>query len=182
MCTRQATDNRTIILVVLPANQDMSTSDGLQLARTIDTQGKRTIGVVTKIDIMDKGVDAKKMLMNEEIHLNHGQVGVVNRSQLDINQDLRVQNALMNEKKQFASTPPYNSMPPGYLGTECLVDKLTKILYNQIKSFLPEIVKEIAIKMKECENRLNSLGPTMPVTELERMQLLHKMITEFCDS
>lgn len=73
-------------------------------------------------------------------------------------------------------------MPPGYLGTDNLVDKLTKILYNQIKSFLPEIVKEIAIKMKECEVRLNSLGPIMPVTELERMQLLHKMIIEFTDS
>jgi len=45
----------------------MSTSDGLQLAREIDPKGTRSIGVITKIDIMDRGVDAKKMLMNEEI-------------------------------------------------------------------------------------------------------------------
>ena len=43
----------------------MSTSDGLKLAREWDTSGVRTIGVITKIDIMDKGTNAKKMLLNE---------------------------------------------------------------------------------------------------------------------
>lgn len=43
-------------------------------------------------------------------------------------------------------------------------------------------MREINEKIKECESRLNSLGPGMPVTEMERLQLLHKMITEFCDS
>lgn len=37
----------------------MSTSDGLQIARKLDPEGKRTIGVITKIDIMDKGTDAR---------------------------------------------------------------------------------------------------------------------------
>jgi len=77
----------------------MSTSDGLQLAREIDPHGVRSIGVITKIDIMDRGVDAKKMLMGEEISLNLGFVGVVNRSQADIQDDLRVKLALENEKK-----------------------------------------------------------------------------------
>jgi len=83
----------------MAANQDMSTSDGLKLAREIDPKGTRSIGVITKIDIMDRGVDAKHMLMGEEISLTLGFVGVVNRSQKDINDALRVQNALENEKK-----------------------------------------------------------------------------------
>lgn len=106
MATRYITDARTIILVVLPANQDMSTSDGLKLAREIDGNGTRTIGVITKIDIMDRGVDAKRMLMGEDITLHHGFVGVVNRSQKDIQDSMRVANALENEKKYFATTPP----------------------------------------------------------------------------
>jgi len=40
----------------------MSTSDGLKLAREVDPTGNRTIGVVTKIDIMDKGTDARRMI------------------------------------------------------------------------------------------------------------------------
>ena len=42
----------------------MSTSDGLQMARKLDPEGNRTIGVITKIDIMDRGTDARKMLLN----------------------------------------------------------------------------------------------------------------------
>lgn len=57
-------DPKTIILCVIPANQDLSTSDGLKLAREWDKAGERTIGVITKIDIMDKGTSARKMLMN----------------------------------------------------------------------------------------------------------------------
>lgn len=55
-------------------------------------------------------------------------------------------------------------MPGGYLGTEVLIDKLTKVLYHQIKNVLPMIVQEIGTKSKECETRLNDLGPGMPVT------------------
>jgi len=43
-------------------------------------------------------------------------------------------------------------------------------------------VREISMKVKECETKLQSLGPGMPVTELERLQLVHKMITEFVES
>lgn len=56
-----------MILAVLPANQDMTTADALQMARTADPQGLRTLGVITKVDIMDRGTDAVKMLRGEEV-------------------------------------------------------------------------------------------------------------------
>ena len=59
LCSSYIKDERTIILVVIPANADMSTSDGLQIARKLDPEGRRTIGVITKIDIMDSGTDAR---------------------------------------------------------------------------------------------------------------------------
>ena len=62
MAHRYVSDPRTIILCVVPANADISTSDGLQMARELDPKGLRTIGVITKIDIMDKGTSAKRML------------------------------------------------------------------------------------------------------------------------
>jgi len=30
----------------------------------MDKEGKRTLGVITKIDIMDRGTDARKVLLN----------------------------------------------------------------------------------------------------------------------
>ena len=62
MATRYVADPRTIILCVIPANIDMTTSDGLQMARELDPRGVRTVGVITKIDIMDRGTNAKRML------------------------------------------------------------------------------------------------------------------------
>ena len=98
-----------IILAVTPANLDLANSDGLNLARTYDPSGERTIGVITKLDLMDRGTvffvfschihslylkrtlhagtDAYKILNNQgEIRLKLGYVGVVNRSQADINE------------------------------------------------------------------------------------------------
>lgn len=42
----------------------------------MDPHGVRTLGVITKIDIMDKGTDARKMLLNKEIPLWLGYVGI----------------------------------------------------------------------------------------------------------
>lgn len=62
MAGRYCADPRTIILCVIPANADMTTSDGLHMAKELDPKGLRTIGVITKIDIMDQGTNAKRML------------------------------------------------------------------------------------------------------------------------
>jgi dynamin 1-like protein len=42
-----------IILAVTAANGDLANSDGLQIAREVDPSGQRTIGVLTKLDLMD---------------------------------------------------------------------------------------------------------------------------------
>jgi dynamin 1-like protein len=84
MAHRYVSDPRTIILCVVPANADMTTSDGLQMARQLDPKGIRTVGVITKIDIMDRGTNAKRMIMNQEVPLRMGYVGVKNRAQEDI--------------------------------------------------------------------------------------------------
>jgi len=47
---------------VIPSNIDLSNSDALKFARWLDENGERTIGVLTKIDLMDEGTDAVKVL------------------------------------------------------------------------------------------------------------------------
>ena len=84
MAERYVTDSRTIILCVVAANADMATQEGLRMSRRIDPKGIRTVGVITKIDIMDRGTNAKRMIMNQEIQLRLGFVGVKNRAQEDI--------------------------------------------------------------------------------------------------
>ncbi len=102
MARRYSTEARSIVLVVVPANQDLSTSDGLKLAMQVDPTGHRTLGVVTKVDIMDKGTDARGILLNQQIKLRLGYVAVKNRSQEDINNKVGVQEALKMENTYFA--------------------------------------------------------------------------------
>lgn len=52
--------------------------------------------MITKIDIMDRGTSAKKMLNNDEIFLKLGYIGIVNRAQEDINNRVPVDVALKN--------------------------------------------------------------------------------------
>lgn len=73
-------DPKTIILAVAPANADLATSDGLALALEVDPQKKRTIGVLTKVDLMDRGTNAQKILENKQVPLRLGYFGVKNRS------------------------------------------------------------------------------------------------------
>ena len=71
-----------IILAVTPANADIATSDALKLAKQVDPDGRRTLVVVTKLDLMDDGTDAYDVLTGAVIPMRLGFVGVVNRSQV----------------------------------------------------------------------------------------------------
>lgn len=103
-----------LILAVSPANSDIANSDALQLARRVDPEGNRTIGVLTKLDLMDEGTDALDILLNKTYPLKHGFVGVVNRSQKDIESNKDVHSAVQKEKLWFSSHPKYES-----LGDKC---------------------------------------------------------------
>lgn len=74
----------TLILCVIPANIDLANSEALKFARHLDQNGERTIGVLTKLDLMDEGTNAKEILLNNEIKLKYGYIGVKGRSQMDI--------------------------------------------------------------------------------------------------
>lgn len=174
-------DPRTIILAVLPANQDMSVSDSLHVARQVDPQGIRSIGVITKIDIMDAGTDAGKMLRGEDVPLRLGYVGVRMRSQQDIIDKKPVKEALAEEKAWFENHRVYSKLPPGLVGTPVLIDKLTQILFKHIRRFLPEIKKEINEKRRSVQDRLDELGQGVPLQEGERVQVMWTLVTDYCE-
>jgi dynamin 1-like protein len=106
-------------------------------------------------------------------------VGVKNRSQQDIIDNMSVKDAIEKEKLYFATHPQYSAMPPGLLGTDILTNKLTKVLFTHIKHNLPEITKEIKEKQRDIEDRLRDLGPPLPSDGSEKMHLLWNMITDF---
>lgn len=182
MAERYCKEEKTIILAVIAANQDLANSEALQLARKLDKHGKRTIGCLTKIDIMDRGTSAKKMVLGQEIPLRLGYVGVKGRSNQDIKDKIKVAKGLELEKQYFETHPEYSRLPPGYMGTAALVSKLTKVFFSHIQALLPEISKEVLAKISEADNRLKELGPALPSNEREKIQQLWTMISTFTDN
>jgi len=126
-----------IILAVTPANIDLANSDALNLAREVDPEGKRTIGVVTKLDLMDKGTNCLDILQNRVYNLRLGFIGVVNRSQQDINTKTSIMEARAAEADFFRTHHLYKELTN--VGIPYLSKNLNMILMNHIRDTLPSL-------------------------------------------
>lgn len=139
-----------LILAVTPANSDLATSDALKLAKEVDPQGLRTIGVLTKLDLMDDGTDARDILENRLLPLRRGYVGVVNRGQKDIVGRKDIRSALDAERRFFLSHPSYRHMADR-LGTTFLQQTLNQQLTNHIRDTLPTLRDSLQKRMFAME-------------------------------
>jgi dynamin 1-like protein len=115
-----------IILAVTAANTDLANSDGLKLARDVDPEGQRTIGVLTKVDLMDEGTDVVDILAGRIIPLRLGYVPVVNRGQRDIENKKAISYALEHERSFFENHKAYRNKA-AYCGTPYLARKLNLV-------------------------------------------------------
>ena len=161
MTMKYIEDKRTIILSVVAANQDVSTSDGLMLAMKCDPKGDRTCAVLTKIDMMGNGNNALSVLKNEYIPLKHGWNAVKLRDQQEINEGKSVQEAKRTEDEFFNNHPAYKDHL-NLCGTANLSLKLSNLLYSNILEALPEIRKELNIKIETYKSKLEALGEGIP--------------------
>lgn len=157
MVLKQISKPNAIILAVTAANVDLANSDGLKLAREVDPEGQRTIGVLTKIDLMDAGTDVVDILAGRIIPLRLGYVPVVNRGQRDIENKKRIDLALRAEKEFFENHPSYRNKA-AYCGTPYLARKLNLILMMHIKQTLPDIKTRISNSLQKYSQELEQLG------------------------
>ena len=105
----------------------------------------RTISVITKLDLMDEGTDAREVLENKLLPLRRGFVGVVNRSQKDISGHKDIKVAIAEERKFFLDHPSYRHMAEK-MGTPYLQRVLNQQLTNHIRETLPGLRKRLQVK------------------------------------
>lgn len=151
------TRENTIILAVSPANADIANSDSLKMARKVDPKGERTFGIITKVDLMDEGTDALELLQGEIYPLKLGYIGVVCRSQKDINDGTTIVESIKSEEKFFKTHPVYHKLSHN-LGIRALSSKLNTLLIRHIKRTLPQIRDKITTIMTHKKQELNALG------------------------
>lgn len=146
-----------IILAISPANQDIATSDAIKLSKEADPTGERTFGVLTKLDLMDKGTNALDVLEGRAYRLQNPWVGIVNRSQADINRKVDMIAARGKEREYFESSPDYAHLA-SRMGSVYLSKLLSQHLESVIKARIPSITSLINKTIDELESELDTIG------------------------
>ncbi|XP_070158836.1 dynamin-1-like protein [Polyergus mexicanus] len=165
----------SIILAVVTANTDMATSESLKLSKDVDPDGRRTLAVVTKLDLMDAGTDAIDILCGRVIPVKLGIIGVVNRSQQDIMNNKSIQEALKDEatflQRKYPTLANRN-------GTPYLAKTLNRLLMQHIRDCLPELKNRVNTMVAQYQTLLNSYGGDVE----DKSQTLLQIITKFANS
>ncbi|KAG0374116.1 vacuolar protein sorting-associated protein 1 [Mortierella sp. AD032] len=180
MIVKYITKPNAIILAVTAGNTDLANSDGLKLAREVDPEGARTIGVLTKIDLMDAGTDVVDILAGRIIPLRLGYVPVVNRGQRDIDTKKSITRSLEGERSFFENHSAYKSKAQ-YCGTPYLSRKLNMILMHHIRNTLPEIKAKIQAALVKYQVELAGLGDMLGDGTAGQASIVLNIITEFCN-
>ena len=147
---------RTIILMVCPARMDLEADPALELVKEYDPQGNRTVGVLTKIDLMNAGSDVSRYLANAvpaDLQLRHGYFAVRNRAPAEV-ATATVADGFGLEEAYFAQHPTYakaGSALRERLGVPPLSRFLARILSDHLRQHLPEISREIHALVAEHE-------------------------------
>uniref|UniRef100_A0A8B9GMN3 Interferon-induced GTP-binding protein Mx n=1 Tax=Astyanax mexicanus TaxID=7994 RepID=A0A8B9GMN3_ASTMX len=172
----------TISLVVVPANIDIATTAALKMAREVDPHGLRTLGILTKPDLVDKGAEdtVVSTVNNQVITLKKGYMMVKCRGQQDINANLSLAEALQKEREFFEQHPHFRSLLEGRKATvPLLAERLTKELVEHIGRSLPHLKEQIDLKLEETEQKLRQLGDGVPQDENEKKNFLIQKINAF---
>ncbi|OKL58507.1 Dynamin-related protein DNM1 [Talaromyces atroroseus] len=171
----------SIILAVSPANVDLVNSEALKLARHVDPMGRRTIGVLTKLDLMDHGTNALDILSGRVYPLKLGFIGVVNRSQQDIQSGKSLAEALKAEADFFRHHPAYRNMAIR-CGTQFLAKTLNSTLMAHIRDRLPDIKARLNTLMGQTQQELASYGNKQFSGKEHRGSLILQLMTRFASS
>lgn len=169
----------SIILAVTSANTDMATSEALKLAKDVDPDGRRTLAVVTKLDLMDAGTDAIDILCGRVIPVKLGIIGVMNRSQQDIMDKKTIEDQLRDEaaflQRKYPTLATRN-------GTPYLAKTLNRLLMHHIRDCLPDLKTRVNVMSSQFQSLLHSYGDDVTDKSQTLLQIITKFASAYCST
>lgn len=166
-----------IILAVTSANTDIATSEAIKLAKEIDPDGRRTLAVLTKLDLMDAGTDAIDILCGRVIPVKLGIIGVMNRSQQDIIDNKGIEDQLKDEAAYLQRKYPTLATRNG---TPYLAKTLNRLLMHHIRDCLPELKTRVNVMASQFQSLLNSYGEDVTDKSQTLLQIITKFASAYC--
>ncbi|KAI8931074.1 hypothetical protein NX059_012085 [Plenodomus lindquistii] len=165
---------RSIILAVLSAKSEFNNQSITRYSREIDPMGKRTLGLITKPDKLDKGSEMEKFYLelaqNKDVKFRLGWHVLRNR-------DYASRDSTSEERDQveadFFASGIWKSLPSTQVGVHSLRPRLSKILKDQIMVQLPVVLAQINEGVVECNQELAALGAPRGNLQDQKRHLLN---------
>ena len=145
-----------VILAISAADVDLANSTALRASRRVDPRGERTIGVITKMDLVDPGRGAD-ILSDKKYPLRLGYVGVVSKipqaaTGIFSRGGGNITSAITkNENAYFSSHPlEFGAESQLAVGTSTLRKKLMQVLEQTMASSLAGTRDAIVQELEEA--------------------------------
>ncbi|MGH0173238.1 UNVERIFIED_CONTAM: hypothetical protein FKN15_064934 [Acipenser sinensis] len=124
----------------------------------------------------NKGISS--IPINLRVSSPHGYIGVVNRSQKDIDGRKDIQAALSAERKFFLSHPSYRHMADR-MGTPYLQKVLNQQLTNHIRDTLPALRNKLQSQLLSIEKEVEEYKNFLPDDPSRKTKALLQMVQQF---
>lgn len=166
---------RTIILAIVQASNDIANQSIIRKSKKYDKGGSRTVGVITKPDLIIRGTEGRIALLakNEDTtKLELGFYMLKNPNFMEMQQGVTSEQRSANELRFFGSSPwKEQRLDPNRVGIDKLREYLQRLLDRHIEHELPKVRKEIQTMMKTTQRQLAALPMERPTTAHLRIYL-----------
>ncbi|KAK4204572.1 P-loop containing nucleoside triphosphate hydrolase protein [Triangularia verruculosa] len=162
-------DPRTIILAVLPANVDVATQEILALAEHYDKAGERTLGVLTKSDLLtERSAKASvcALVLGHRKPLKLGYYIVRNRGGDDDDAD-----SDLAKREDMFRQQPWCDLPAERVGVTALRQCLQGLLGEITDQAFPLIQTQLRDMLAETQRSLDFLGASRKTSQEQRQYL-----------
>lgn len=167
-------NTRSIILAVVSAKNDYANQIVTKLARDVDPGGLRTLGIITKPDMLHVGSESETAFLNlarnEDVVFRLGWHVLRNR-------DFDSRECSVEERdereRNFFSQGVWTSLTASTVGIMALKPRLSTVLINHVVSELPSLVRDIKAGIDDCRRRLSRLGEARQTPQEQRRYLVH---------
>jgi len=162
LVSRYLDNPRSIILAIVSAKNDIGNQIILRNARKVDPQGLRTLGIITKPDLLRRDSKSEEAFVtlarNEDVKFSLGW-HIVKNLDSSVNQN-PPQNTRDQEEAVFFEQSGFNRLPAHTLGIKFLRARLSKVLFSQVRRELPRLVEDIQIQISATRLARDKLGPS----------------------
>lgn len=150
-----------VILVVIPATEDFGNAEALKLAKQYDPHGTRTLGVITKSDLVKSDSDIVQRIKMEgkNIQLELGFIALRCRTPSEVKQGATRDAAMATEDRLFATHPLLSQLLPAQRGLRMLVRQIVIVQADRVEAYIPEIKQLLSTRLMDAEAELERLAP-----------------------